>query len=334
MPFAIHSLRNPPHSMNQDKILVVGAGGQIGAVLTDALREAHGTDNVIATDLRPLENQSGPSEILDALDGNALAELVKKYRATQIYHLAAILSATGEKNPMWAWDVNMRSLFNVLEVSRENQLSKVYFPSSIAVFGLQAAPAMTPQYTVLIPETVYGISKVAGENWANYYYRRYGLDVRSLRYPGIIGYQSMPGGGTTDYAVDIYHYAVQGKAYECFLRADTPLPMLYMPDAIRATLQLMEAPANNLTVRTSYNLAGMTFNPGEITASIQKEVPDFRVTYKPDFRQAIADSWPASIDDSAARKDWGWKPEFNLDAMTRDMLLHLGEQYRGLPLFS
>ena len=313
--------------MNQDKILVVGAGGQIGAVLTEALREAHGPDNVIATDLRALENQSGPSEIVDALDGNALGELVKKYRATQIYHLAAILCATGEKNAMWAWDVNMRSLFNVLEVSSAQQLSKLHCPPALAVFGLQAAPAMTPQYTVLIPETVYGISKVAGENWANYYYRRYGLDVRSLRYPGIIGYQSMPGGGTTDYAVDIYHYAVQGKPYECFLRADTPLPMLYMPDAIRATLQLMEAPAANLSVRTSYNLAGMTFNPGEITASIQKEVPDLRVSYKPDFRQAIADSWPASIDDSAARKDWGWKPEFDLDAMTRDMLLHLREQY-------
>ena len=313
----------------QDKILVIGAGGQIGAVLTEALREAHGPDNVIATDLPALENQSGPAEILDALDGNALAELVKKYKATQIYHLAAILSATGEKNPMWAWDVNMRSLFNVLEVSREQQLAKVYFPSSIAVFGLEAKPTMTPQYSVLIPATVYGISKVAGENWANYYYRRYGLDVRSLRYPGIIGYQSMPGGGTTDYAVDIYHYALQGKPYECFLRADTPLPMLYMPDAIRATLQLMEAPANAITVRTSYNLAGMTFNPGEIAASIQKEVPDFKVTYKPDFRQAIADSWPASIDDSAARKDWGWKPEYDLDGMTRDMLLHLREQYRS-----
>ena len=311
----------------QDTILIVGAGGQIGAVLTEALREAHGANNVIATDLRPLENQHGPSEILDALDGNALAELVKKYKVTQIYHLAAILSATGEKNPMWAWDVNMRSLFNVLEVSREQQLSKVYFPSSIAVFGREAAPAMTPQYTVLIPETVYGISKVAGENWANYYFRRYGLDVRSLRYPGIIGYQSMPGGGTTDYAVDIYHYAIQGKDYECFLRADTPLPMLYMPDAIRATLELMEAPADRLSVRTSYNLAGMTFNPGEITASIQKELPAFRVSYKPDFRQAIADSWPASIDDTAARKDWGWKPEFDLDGMTRDMLFHLGEQY-------
>lgn len=313
--------------MTKDNILIVGAGGQIGAVLTEALREAYGADHIVATDLRPLENQTGPSEILDALDGHALTELVSKYRITQIYHLAAILSATGEKNPMWAWDMNMRTLFNVLEVSKAQALAKVYFPSSIAVFGREAAPAMTPQYSVLIPETVYGISKVAGENWANYYFRRYGLDVRSLRYPGIIGYQSLPGGGTTDYAVDIYHYAVQGKPYECFLRADTPLPMLYMSDAIRATLQLMDAPANQLTVRTSYNLAGMTFNPGEITASIQKEVPDFRVSYVPDFRQAIADSWPASIDDSAARKDWGWKPEFDLDSMTRDMLLHLREQY-------
>jgi nucleoside-diphosphate-sugar epimerase len=316
--------------MTPDTVLLIGAGGQIGAVLTNALRDVFGNDRVIATDLRPLENQSGPSEILDALDGEALAALVKKYRPTQIYHLAAILSATGEKNPMWAWDVNMRSLFNVLEVSREQQVARVYYPSSIAVFGREAAPAMTPQYSVLIPETVYGISKVAGENWANYYFRRYGMDVRSLRYPGIIGYQSMPGGGTTDYAVDIYHYAVQGKHFECFLRADTPLPMLYMDDAIRATLELMDAPAQNLTVRTSYNLAGMTFNPAEIAASIQREIPGFSISYQPDFRQAIADSWPASIDDSAARRDWGWQPKFDLDAMTRDMLFHLGKQYHGV----
>lgn len=313
--------------MKHDRILIIGAGGQIGAVLSEALREVHGTDNVIASDLRQLDGHSGPTEILDALDASALEAAVKKWRVNQIYHLAAILSATGEKDPMRAWDINMRSLFNVLETSRICNLKKVYFPSSIAVFGREAAHRNTPQYEVLIPETVYGISKVAGENWANYYYRRYGLDVRSMRYPGIIGYQSMPGGGTTDYAVDIYHYAVQQKPYECFLTQDTSLPMLYMPDAIRATLELMEAPANRLSVRTSYNLAGMSFTPAEIAASISKQVPGFRITYKPDFRQAIADSWPASIDDSAARNDWGWKPEFDLDAMTKDMLHHLALKY-------
>lgn len=315
--------------MKQDRILVIGAGGQIGAVLTDALREVYQPDNVIASDLRDLGPQDGPVEILNALDAAALEEVVKKWRINQIYHLAAILSATGEKDPMKAWDINMRSLFNVLEISRQRNLAKVYFPSSIAVFGREAAHANTPQYEVLIPETVYGISKVAGENWANYYYRRYGVDVRSLRYPGIIGYQSMPGGGTTDYAVDIYHYAIQSKPYECFLSQDTSLPMLYMPDAIRATLELMEAPANRLSVRTSYNLAGMSFTPAEVAASIKKRMPNFKITYKPDFRQAIADSWPASIDDSAARKDWGWKPEFDLDAMTKDMLHHLELQYQA-----
>lgn len=313
--------------MKQDRILIIGAGGQIGAVLTEALRDIHGSGNVIASDLRELPAQDGPTEILNALEAPALEEVVKKWRVNQIYHLAAILSATGEKDPMRAWDINMRSLFNVLEISRLRNLSKVYFPSSIAVFGREAAHQGTPQYEVLIPETVYGISKVAGENWANYYYRRYGLDVRSLRYPGIIGYQSMPGGGTTDYAVDIYHYAVQQKPYECFLSQDTSLPMLYMPDAIRGTLELMEAPANRLSVRTSYNLAGMSFTPAEIAASIRKQAPGFKMTYKPDFRQAIADSWPASIDDSAARNDWGWKPEFDLDAMTVDMMKHLGVKY-------
>ncbi len=309
--------------MTSDRILLTGAGGQIGAVLTEALRTAYGPDNVVATDIKPLDNQSGPHEILDALDAAKLNELVDRYRITQIYHLAAILSATGEKDPMWAWNINMTSLFNVLETARLRQLHKVYFPSSIAVFGREARRENTPQFEVLIPETVYGISKVAGENWANYYFRRYGLDVRSLRYPGIIGYQSLPGGGTTDYAVDIYHYAVRHQPFECFLKADTRLPMLYMPDTIRATLQLMEAPADRLTVRTSYNLAGMSFTPEEIAASIRKEMPDFQISYKPDFRQAIADSWPATIDDSAARNDWDWKPEYDLDAMTRDMLYHL-----------
>ena len=313
--------------MKQDRILIIGAGGQIGAVLTDALRRVFQPDNVIASDLRDLGPQEGPVEILNALDPLALEEVVKKWKVTQIYHLAAILSATGEKDPMKAWDINMRSLFNVLEISRLRGLDKVYFPSSIAVFGREAAHTDTPQYEVLIPETVYGISKVAGENWANYYFRRYGVDVRSLRYPGIIGYQSMPGGGTTDYAVDIYHYAIQAKAYECFLSQDTSLPMLYMPDAIRATLELMEAPADSLTVRTSYNLSGMSFTPAEIAGSIRRLMPNFQISYQPDFRQAIADSWPASIDDSAARRDWGWKPEFDLDAMTKDMLHHLAMQY-------
>jgi nucleoside-diphosphate-sugar epimerase len=309
--------------MKQSRILITGAGGQIGTVLTDALRQAYGADNVVATDLRDLGPQAGPVAVLDALDGNALAELVGKWEITQIYHLAAILSATGEKNPLWAWDINMRSLFHVLETARATGVQKVYYPSSIAVFGREAEKFNTPQHEVLIPETVYGISKVAGENWANYYFRRYGLDVRSLRYPGIIGYQSLPGGGTTDYAVDIYHYAVRGEAFTCFLNADTALPMLYMPDAIRATLELMEAPAEKISIRTSYNLAGMSFTPAEIAASIQKQVPGFQIQYAPDFRQAIADSWPASIDDSAARHDWGWKPEYDLDAMTGDMLKHL-----------
>ncbi|MGI9159960.1 MAG: NAD-dependent epimerase/dehydratase family protein [Saprospiraceae bacterium] len=309
--------------MKDTRILIVGAGGQIGAVLTKALRQVYGTDHVIATDLRPLAEQDGPTAVLNALDLKAMDELAGAYRITQIYHLAAILSATGEKDPMWAWNTNMASLFNVLETARKRQLDKVYFPSSIAAFGREAAPENTPQYEALIPETVYGISKVAGELWGNYYYRRYGLDVRSLRYPGIIGYQSLPGGGTTDYAVDIYHYAVQNKPFTCFLKPDTRLPMLYMDDAIRATLELMEAPVDRLTVHTSYNLAGMSFTPAEIAASIRKVIPDFQIAYAPDFRQAIADSWPGSIDDSQARADWGWKPAFDLDGMTRDMIKNL-----------
>jgi threonine 3-dehydrogenase len=280
--------------MKKDHILVIGAGGQIGAVLTEALREVHGANQIIACDLRPLPDQDGPTAVLDATDGAALEELVR-----------------------------MKTLFNVLEIARQRSLKKVYFPSSIAVFGREAAHQSTPQYEVLIPETVYGISKVAGENWCNYYYRRYGVDVRSLRYPGIIGYQSMPGGGTTDYAVEIYHAAVKGETYACFLSAHTCLPMLYMPDAIRGTLELMEAPANRISVRTSYNLAGMTFAPADVAASIQKIVPDFKIAYQPDFRQAIADSWPQSIDDQLARKDWNWQPEYDLEAMTEDMLLHL-----------
>ncbi len=313
--------------MNPDNILVTGANGQIGTVLTEALRAAYGTDRVLATDIRMAQAPTGPFAILDACDGAALEALVRRWRITQIYHLAAILSARGEENPLWAWNLNMTSWLNVLNISRENGIAKVYYPSSIAVFGPDAAKEKTPQNAVLIPTTVYGISKVAGENWANYYYHKYGLDVRSLRYPGIIGYQSEPGGGTTDYAVHIYHHAVKGEPYECFLSAHTALPMLYMPDAIRATLELMEAPAQRLSVRTSYNLAGMSFTPAEVAASIQKYLPDFQIYYQPDARQQIADSWPASIDDSCARRDWGWKPAYDLDAMTRDMLRHLAEHY-------
>ena len=309
--------------MHKEKILIIGAGGQIGSVLTDALRSVYGSNQVVATDLRPLPDTNGPTEILNALDGEALNALVTKHQINQIYHLAAILSATGEKDPLWAWNINMTSLFNVLEVARLKGVHKVYYPSSIAVFGREANHYDTPQHEVLIPETVYGISKVAGENWANYYFRRYGTDVRSVRYPGIIGYQSMPGGGTTDYAVDIYHAAVQNRHFECFLRDNTALPMLYMPDAIRGTIELMEAAASKITIRTSYNLAGMSFTPDEIYQSIKKICPDFSISYQPDFRQKIADSWPASIDDSLARRDWGWKPSFDLDAMSADMVKNL-----------
>lgn len=309
--------------MSKDRILVIGAGGQIGTVLTQALRGAYGHTQVVATDIKTPQHVEGPFEILDALNGEALIGLIKKYRITQIYHLAAILSATGERDPLWAWNINMTSLFNVLESARQEGVGKVYFPSSIAVFGREADRENTPQHEVLIPETVYGVSKVAGENWANYYFRRYDLDVRSLRYPGIIGWQSLPGGGTTDYAVDIYHHAVAGKPFSCFLRADTRLPMLYMDDAIRATIELMEAPSEQVTVRTSYNLAGMSFTPAEIAESIRRHVPDFQINYAPDFRQAIADGWPASIDDGLARRDWGWRPRFDLEAMSADMIAHL-----------
>ena len=311
--------------MHKDRILVVGAGGQIGSVLTEALRLRYGADRVIATDIRPLHDPSGPSAILDALDRAALDAACAQYNVTQIYHLAAILSATGEKDPMRAWDINMNGLFNVLEIARLRQLDKVYFPSSIAVFGSNARHDGTPQNENLTPETVYGISKAAGENWCNYYHKRYGLDVRSLRYPGIVGYQSPPGGGTTDYAVDIYHYAVADKPYVCFLKPDARLPMMYMDDAIRATIEIMEAPAEQIRIRTSYNISAISFTPAEIAASIQRLRPGFRVDYAPDFRQQIAESWPARIDDSAARADWGWNHRFDLDAMTDDMLAHLGD---------
>jgi len=313
--------------MRKNTILVVGANGQIGTVLTKSLREKFGNDNVIATDIRVQENPEGPTEILDILDGEKLAAIVKKYKATQIYHLAAILSASGEKNPLRTWNINMNGLFNVLEVAKDEAIQKVFFPSSIAVFGKTTPKFDTPQHTNLDATTIYGISKDAGESWCQYYFLKYGVDVRSVRYPGVISYQSLPGGGTTDYAVDIFHKAVQCQNFECFLKGDTMLPMIYMPDAIRATLELMDAPSEKIKVRTSYNLAAMSFTPSQIAAEIQKHFPDFKISYQPDFRQEIADSWTATIDDSHARKDWGWQEEFDISSMTEDMILQLAKKY-------
>ena len=312
--------------MAKDRILVIGASGQIGVELTQALRKIYGNANVVASDLRE-ENEllkgTGPYVSIDVMNKEMLHVQVIRQNITQIYLLAAILSATGEKNPNLAWHLNMQGLLNVLDIAREEKLSKVYWPSSIAVFGLTSPRQDCPQRTIIEPSTVYGISKYAGEFWCNYFFGRYGVDVRSIRYPGLISYKSAPGGGTTDYAIEIFHEALEKKKYTCFLKEDTYLPMMYMPDAIRATIELMEAPANKISVRTSYNVAALSFSPKEISAAIQKHMPDFSTQYVPDYRQAIADSWPQSIDDSVARDDWGWKHEFDLDRMTGDMLENL-----------
>lgn len=310
----------------KDKILVIGASGQIGVELTLALRKQYGNNNVVASDLReenPLLKGTGPYVSMDVMNKEMLHVQVIRQNITQIYLLAAILSATGEKNPNLAWHLNMQGLLNVLDIAREEKLHKVYWPSSIAVFGPTSPKQLCPQQTVIEPTTVYGISKYAGEFWCNYYFNRYGVDVRSIRYPGLISYKSAPGGGTTDYAVEIYTEALEQKKYNCFLSEDTYLPMMYMPDAIRATLELMNAPANQISVRTSYNVSGMSFSPKEIAASIQEHIPDFTMSYKPDSRQQIADSWPQSIDDTVANKDWGWKPQYDLSLMTKDMLENL-----------
>jgi Nucleoside-diphosphate-sugar epimerases len=312
--------------MIREKILVIGASGQIGVELTLALRKIYGNNNVIASDLRE-ENEllkgTGPYVSLDVMNKEMLHVQVIRQNVTQIYLLAAILSATGEKNPGLAWNLNMQGLLNVLEIAREEQIHKVYWPSSIAVFGPTSPKQNCPQHTIIEPSTVYGISKYAGEFWCNYYHQRFHVDVRSLRYPGLISYKSAPGGGTTDYAVEIFHDALEEKHYTCFLKEDTYLPMMYMPDAIRATIELMEARADKITVRTSYNIAAMSFSPKEIATSIQQYIPELTVDYQPDYRQAIADSWPQSIDDSIARRDWGWKHEFDLAKMTKDMLQNL-----------
>lgn len=312
--------------MKSKTILITGAGGQIGTVLVEELGRRFGVDNVIATDIQPPKAPKGPFEILDVLDAERFAELIEAYKVTEVYHLAAILSAKGEQNPKLAWEVNMTGLLDVLDAARKYQF-KLFFPSSIAVFGGQTPKVNTPQDAVLQPETVYGISKVAGENWCQYYHDKYGVDVRSVRYPGIIGYQSLPGGGTTDYAVDIYHYAVRKEAYSCFLEANARLPMMYMDDAIRATIEIMEAPAEQVRLRSSYNIAGTNFTPEEVFAAIKKHIPDFEISYEPDFRQEIAASWPESIDDAAARADWNWKPAFGLSEITADMLKQLGIRY-------
>jgi len=314
--------------MVKEKILVIGASGQIGVELTLALRKIYGNANVVASDLREqneLLHGTGPYVSLDVMNKEMLHVQVIRQGITQIYQLAAILSATGEKNPGLAWHLNMQGLLNVLDIAREEKMHKVYWPSSIAVFGPTSPKKNCPQQTIIEPTTVYGISKYAGEFWCNYFHQRFGVDVRSLRYPGLISYKSPPGGGTTDYAIEIFYEALEEKKYECFLTEDTYLPMMYMPDAIRATIELMEAPADKISIRTSYNISGMSFSPKEIGLEIKKHIPDFKISHKPDYRQAIADSWPQSIDDSVARNDWGWKEEYDLPAMAKDMFENLGK---------
>lgn len=310
-----------------ERILVIGATGQIGTELTTRLREIFGHNNVIASDIKELqpgqEHFFAPYEVLNVLDKHRLHEIVKKNQITQIYLLAALLSATAEKNPMFAWQLNMDGLFNVLDLAKEKIIKKIYWPSSIAVFGPSTPKINTPQYTIMEPSTVYGISKQAGERWCEWYFKKYGVDVRSLRYPGLIGYKSAPGGGTTDYAVHIFHEAIKNGKYECFLKADTMLPMMYMEDAINATVGIMEAGSDKIKIRSSYNLAGISFTPAEIAEEIKKHYNEFTISYLSDYRQEIANSWPQSIDDSEARKDWGWKHKYDLNAMCVDMIKHL-----------
>ena len=310
----------------EKRILIIGASGQIGTELTMYLRDIYGNPNVVASDINEPAKEvldSGPFEILDAMDYNAIENVVIKYEITDVYLMAAMLSATGEKYPMKAWDLNMNSLFNVLNLAKEGKIDKIFWPSSIAVFGPTTPRENTPQNTIMEPSTVYGISKQTGERWCEYYHNRYGVDVRSIRYPGLISYKTLPGGGTTDYAVAIYHKALKDGKYTCFLNEETTLPMMFMSDAIKATVKIMNAKPEDIKIRNAYNLAAISFNPEEITASIKKHIPDFTIGYEPDFRQEIADSWPQSIDDSVARKDWGWEHEIDLDEMTKVMLENL-----------
>jgi len=307
-----------------EKILVIGSSGQIGTELVQNLRNIYGIDNVIASDVKVTDQaKEGPFEVIDVMNAQGLLEIVKRHKITQIYLLAALLSATAEKMPKFGWDLNMQGLFNVLDLAKEKHIEKVYWPSSIAVFGPNTPKTNTPQYTIMEPSTVYGISKQAGERWCEYYFNKYGVDVRSLRYPGLIGWKSAPGGGTTDYAVHIFHEALKSGSYECFLSENTILPMMHMEDAIKATIGIMQADAEKVKIRSSYNVAGCSFSPKEIALEIKKHIPEFTITYKPDSRQQIADSWPQSIDDTPAQKDWGWQKKYDLQGLTEDMIKNL-----------
>ncbi|RIA08322.1 nucleoside-diphosphate-sugar epimerase [Flavobacteriaceae bacterium MAR_2010_72] len=313
------------------RILIIGAGGQIGSELAFKLRAIYGADNVIASDIN-YNNldvvNSGLFEILDAQDYAAVKICIEKYEIDTVYLMAAMLSATGEKYPMKAWDLNMDSLFHVLNLAKEGFIKKVFWPSSIAVFGPTTPKVNTPQHTITEPSTVYGITKQVGERWCEYYHQKYKVDVRSMRYPGIISWKTMPGGGTTDYAVDIFHKAITEGNYECFLTEATALPMMFMDDAIKATVNIMQAPQEQIKIRSSYNLSAFSFTPKQLVEEIKKHIPDFEITYKPDYRQQIADSWPQSIDDSAARDDWKWGHDFNLSQMTKEMIIQLGQKYK------
>ncbi len=312
-----------------EKILVIGASGQIGSELTVELRKKYESANVFASDIKQAPQDvmdGGPFKLLDVMDHDLLVEFINKNKFTQIYHLAAILSGNAEKNPIRSWEINMKSMLSILNIARDNGVKKVFWPSSIAVFGPTTPSKNTPQLTVMEPTTVYGISKLAGERWCEYYFNRYGLDVRSVRYPGLISYKTEAGGGTTDYAVEIFYEAIKNKRYTCFLKADAALPMMFMPDGIKATIDLMEADSSKLTIRSSYNLSAISFNPADIAAEIKKHIPEFEISYEPDFRQKIAESWPQSIDDSYAKKDWGWNYKYDLSSMTDIMLNEIGKK--------
>ena len=310
------------------KILIIGACGQIGTELTAKLRATYGVNNVIASDIRKLNNDvvnNGIFEVINALDYNQIEHLIEQYQITDVYLMAALLSATAEKNPAFAWDLNMNSLFHVLNLAKAGKIKKIFWPSSIAVFGPTTPRQNTPQYTVMEPSTVYGISKQTGERWCEYYHKQYGVDVRSIRYPGLISWSTEAGGGTTDYAVDIYHKAITDGKFNSFLSENTELPMMYMDDAIKATISIMQAPIEQIKIRSSYNLTAMSFTPKQIGEEIKKHYPNFELSYEPDFRQKIADSWPASIDDTSAREDWNWANDFDLQNMTIDMFQNLNE---------